>query len=357
MWTRLCARRFKIGLLRPSTFYRISFYCFILVLPEILPAPVAAAHPYEIIIAEITLNHQTKGTFFIVMDEGGDFLVEPNDLEQMGLHGLPSERVTFDGESYVSLQNMTGVDFTFDKESLILDLKAHPKYLGTSKVDLGYTRLENVYYPEESSLFVNYGFDYTGNGDSSLNFQSFTFSNEIGARFGKGLFLSDALYTETPDEKRWTRLNTQLVFDQRDWMRRFVVGDHIADSSDLGGRVPMGGLSLSKIYRIDPYFIRYPLFDFSGMLTLPSEVEFYVDGVRTRTERFAPGSFELENYQGVRGAQDITIVIRDSLGRERVIQSEIYSTDQILRQGLQEYSYKAMITMETRRFPDFIFSD
>ena len=340
MWIRLCARRPEGPQVRLILLFLSSIRSFCLFLFVMVGLALSGrAYADEIIIAEVTINQQPKGQYFIVMQEDGDFLVLPEDLKEIGLRDLPAERVTFEEESYISLQNMPGLALAFDKETLTLALTADPQYLGTSTIDLGFTPQKNVYYPEEKSLFVNYGFDYTGNGDSSLNFQSFNFSNEVGFRFGEGLFLSDAIYTETLDENRWTRLNSQLIFDQRDRMRRFVIGDHIADSSDLGGRVPLGGFSFSKIYQIDPYFIRYPLFDFSGMLTLPSEVEFYVDGVRTRTERFAPGSFELENYQGVRGAQDITLVIRDSLGREQVIKTDIYATDQILRQGLQEYSY------------------
>ncbi|MBE0574313.1 MAG: fimbria/pilus outer membrane usher protein [Desulfuromonadales bacterium] len=291
------------------------------------------------IICEVILNGQPKGEFFVVMRDDRDFLILPTDLKQMGLRELPQERTSFAGEDYVSLANSTEISFTLDEQSLTLALMAEPEQLGRSSVDLGYTRLGSVYYPDETSLFVNYGLNYTSNGDSSLDFQSFSFSNEIGFRFRNGLFLSDAIYTETPDENRWVRLNSQVVWDQRDRMRRLVFGDHTASSGDLGSRVEMGGISLSKIYRIDPYFIRYPLFDFSGMLTLPSEIEFYVDGVKLRTERFSPGEFELLNFQGIRGAQDIEVVIRDSFGREQVVSKAIYATDQVLRHGLHEYSY------------------
>lgn len=98
-------------------------------------------------------------------------------------------------------------------------------------------------------------------------------------------------------------------------------------------------MSFSKVYRIDPYFIRYPLFDFSGLVSQPSQVDMYVDGVRVRSEHFAPGEFKLENFQGFGGAQTVELVIRDALGRERRINVPFYFTDQVLRRGLHEYSY------------------
>ncbi len=339
MWIRPCVRLPETTQIQPVFSSLPSVLCCLLSLAVAILVMVSPVFADETIICEISLNQQIKGTFFVVMRDDGDFLILPDDLKQMGLQDLPPERITFAGEDYVSLANFPEVSFTFDEQSLNLALMAEPEQLGRSSVDLTYNRQGSVYYPEETSLFVNYGLIYTSNGDSSLDFQSFNFSNELGLRFGNSLFLSDAIYTETPDENHWVRLNTQVVLDQRDRLQRLVIGDHTAESGDLGSRVQLGGVSLSKIYRIDPYFIRYPLFDFSGMLALPSEIEFYVDGVKMRTERFSPGEFELLNFQGIRGAQDIEVVIRDSFGREQVVSTAIYSTDQVLRHGLHEYSY------------------
>jgi outer membrane usher protein FimD/PapC len=180
-------------------------------------------------------------------------------------------------------------------------------------------------------------------------------------RFRDLLLLTDTLYTESPDDSRFVRLNTSLAWDDRQTLRRVIGGDFIAFSGDLGSRIQLGGLSLSKVYRIDPYFIRYPLFDISGMASLPSDVELYVDGVRVRSERFAPGEFELRNFQSIGGAQTIEVVVRDALGRELRIVSPFYFTDQLLRRGLHEYSYNLGLLrrdfgQESNSYADLAFS-
>lgn len=342
MWTSRCAPHPEITPCRAGLSaqlpYSSLFWFFFLFFAFLAPAPVQAD---ETIITAVTLNQQKKGELFVVMRDDGDFLLLPADLAQMGLRQLPAERVVIDGEAYISLQALHDVSFAFDDHSLTLAITAAPELLPGQSVSLAYARQGNVYYPRESSLFVNYGLAYNTGGESALDFQGFNVSNELGWRLGDVLLISDSVYTETREEERLVRLNSRLIWDQRDSLHRLVAGDLTAVSGDLGSRLPMGGLSFSKVYQLDPYFIRYPLFDFSGLVNLPSEVELYVDGVKVRTERFAPGEFELLNFQGIRGAQDIEVVIRDAFGREQSLSSAIYATDQVLSRGLHEYSYNA----------------
>ena len=340
MWTRRCVLSLKFfRFARPPA--AVWPACPTLFLLAILFFALCAspAQCDETIVCAVTVNLQQRGEIFVVKRDDGDFLLLPEDLRQIGIEEAPAERVAINGDSYISLRSMSAVTFRFDETTLTLELTASPELLGTRSVDLRYRRSENVYYPKETSFFLNYGVDYTSIGESSLEFEGFSISNELGFRVGNGLFTSDALYTETPQDHQWVRLNTRFVWDWRDSMRRLALGDFIADSGVLGGRVNLGGVSFSKSYQLNPYFIRYPLFDFSGMLEIPADVDLYVDGSKVRTERFAPGEFELRNFQGIRGAQTVEVVIRDAFGREQRIVAPIYATDQILSRGLHEYSY------------------
>ncbi len=306
-------------------------FCFSLFSP-------ALARADETIIVSMILNQQEKGEIFVILREDGDFLVKAADLIEAGFQQLPVEKSDIDGESHVSLRSMEGVEFHFDEATLSLELTAQPELLPKATLDLGPQRRQDVVYPHDNSLFLNYGIDYSAGGDDFL-FEGLRLSNELGARFRDLLLLTDTLYTETPDDSQFVRLNSSVTWDDRQTLRRFIGGDFFAFSGELGSRVQMGGLSISKLYRIDPYFIRYPLFDFSGMASLPSDVDLYVDGVRARSESFAPGEFELLNFQSLGGAQTIEVVIRDAFGREQRIVTPFFFTDRVLRRGLHEYSY------------------
>ena len=340
MWTKRCVQFPKsadlISVFLPAAPARLLIFFISLVSSIVFAAPVRAD---QTIICSVIVNQQPKGEFFVIMRDDGDFLILPDDLKKMGLHDLPPERVKAEGADYVSLRGMRKVSFSFDEYNLTLTIQAAPELLAKEIRDLAYARQQHVYYPHENSFFLNYSLNYTRGGASSLEFQSFDASHELGIRFGKGLFLSDGLYTETPENKNLVRLNTRFILDDRAHLQRLVAGDFTADSGNLGSLAPMGGLSFSKAYQIDPYFIRYPLFNFSGLLTFPSDVELYVDGSKIRTDHFAPGTFELLNFQGIHGAQTVEVVIRDSFGREQHFTMPIYGTDQVLKRGLHAYSY------------------
>jgi outer membrane usher protein len=55
---------------------------------------------------------------------------------------------------------------------------------------------------------------------------------------------------------------SNVTYDRRNEQQRIVVGDFIASSGDLGSSINLGGLSFSKIYAMNPYFIKNPLLDF-----------------------------------------------------------------------------------------------
>jgi len=72
---------------------------------------------------------------------------------------------------------------------------------------------------------------------------------------------------------------------------------------------------------------------------LPSTVDLYVnDALRLRREVPA-GPFSIQDLPVVTGSGDMRLVVRDLLGRERVIVQPFYATARLLQKGLHEYSY------------------
>lgn len=349
MWTRRCALPHKpIGLGSLVKKLLLKFFRRVIIWIAagcLLTFLATSANAEDQIIAAISLNQQPQGDYFVILLDNGDFQVRVDDLESMGLENITGTPVERGGGIYLPLGSINDLNYQFNENTLTIEIMAAPRLLPSTSVDLAPTRRDEVYYPHDNSMFLNYSFNYEAAGDS-LDFARFTFSNEVGIRYRDILFLSDGLYTETPNETDFIRLNTSFTFDQRESKRRFIGGDFFASTGILGSQVNMGGLSFSKIYRINPYFISYPLFNFNGQLPLPSEVDLYLDGVKLKTERFNPGEFTLDNFQSTGGAQTIDIVIRDSLGREEHITSPFYFTDQMLRRGLHEYSYNLGVLRE-----------
>jgi outer membrane usher protein FimD/PapC len=144
-------------------------------------------------------------------------------------------------------------------------------------------------------------------------------------------------------------------------MQRITAGDFFASSGDLGSTINLGGFSYSKIYRMDPYFIKNPMLDIAGLISLPSDAEIYLNGMRVRTEKLLPGEFMLKNISYYGGASILDVVIKDSLGREQRIISPFYFTDILLKKGIHEYSYnmgfmREEFGVESNRYSDLALS-
>ncbi len=310
----------------------------------------------EEIVTKVIVNYEDRGDFFVIATDEGDFLVKREDLELRGFKkDVPAEEVLLEGQPYVSLLSMEGVSFNFDEEEITLFIMAEPKLLKQQVVDLYRRRSTDVFMPDHPSGFLNYGIIYTD--EFEKDFESLTITNQLGIRRWGWLFLTDTSYTKSDTERNFTRLSTSLTRDSRDNMTRLVLGDFIASSGGLGGSVMLGGIRFSKVFQINPYFIKQPKLNIRGFLTTPSEVEVYMDDVLIRKERLSPGEFELRNIYQTLGARTIEVIIRDAFGVERRLKYPYYFTETVLDRGIHEYSYAVGYRREDFGVKSFSYGD
>lgn len=334
----------------------IALLLLAVLVPSFLPSLSQCADSFFLMMI---LNGEDKGERLVRLQDDGDFLVRTEDLAMMGLSLPQGEGKEIDGEPYRSLKSLQGISFVFDERTLTLVLTAEPSLLPLRSIEFRPSRPAGILYPKDSSGFFNYGATYTGGnvpGDESLDA-----TGQVGARAGEYLFLSDASYGKNPGDRRFVRLNTNVTRDWRDTLQRLVLGDLSASSGDLGSGVNLGGVGFSKVYQIDPYFLRYPLATVSGMVSLPSTAEVYLGGTRIRTEKLPPGSFELRDISSIGGRNEVSVVIKDPFGQERTIRYPYYFTDTLLEAGLHEYSYNAGFLRrrfgeESDRYGPLVFS-
>jgi outer membrane usher protein FimD/PapC len=289
----------------------------------------------------VQVNLEAKGDFLVLLSEDGDVLVREEDLPQLGLTGIVGERVRRDGVAYRSLRGITQLGYAVDMDRLVLAIRAEPRLLGGHYVlDLGPRASSQVLRPDPTGTYFNYNVTHT----QDTNGTAVDAAGEIGARFGDYFFNSDAYSVQDPltGTRRQARLSTSLTRDRRDTLDRMVVGDFLgAQPGPLGSSLRLGGVSFSRRFSIDPYFVRFPGQVVAGTATLPSEVFVYSNGVLVRRERVQPGRFELQNLVNVPGLQMTEVVVRDVLGNEQRIADPFYYSESLLRPGLTEYSFDA----------------
>ena len=143
------------------------------------------------------------------------------------------------------------------------------------------------------------------------------------------------------EEGDFSRGLTTFTLDDRTRLLRWQAGDRFGSTGPLGGSAQLGGLSLSREFGLDPYFVRFPTVGLSGAVFTRSTAEIYVNGQLLRRETLPPGPFELRNLPAPVGSGTAEVILRDAFGRQQVITEPFYFTSTLLRSGIQEWSYDA----------------
>jgi outer membrane usher protein len=301
------------------------------------PRPLDATTP---LVVNISVNGETKGDFFVELDEGGQLFIRREDIvETLKLGFAEDQTVLIRNERYVPLRAVREVRYSFDEKNLAVAIMGKTTEARKTTIEIYPLppKPKDVYYPRENSAFLNYGATYSY--ANPLGFQSFNASGKLGIRSGDVFFVSDSLYTKTERDEQFVRLLSNATYERRDDLQWLVLGDQFASSGDLGSTVNLGGIGFSKVYKLDPYFITQPLFSIGGVTAFPSQAEIYIDGVLVGKQSIAPGSFELKNIYSYGGARNLEIVLKDPFGREQRISYPMYFSTLLLREGLHEYSY------------------
>ena len=291
------------------------------------------------LIVNISVNGESKGDFFAERSPDGELFIKVEDLVALKLK-IEDDRIVLIGNGrYVPLRTVRDIKYVFDEKNLTLAIIGTAEETKKTAIELYplQPKPQDVYYPRENSAFLNYGLIYSYT--STDGFQSFAATNKLGMRSGDVFFTSDSLYTKTESSTSFVRLQSSATYERRSDLQWVVLGDQFANSGDLGSTVNMGGLSLSKVYKMDPYFITQPVFSVKGTTVFPSQAEIYLDGVLVGTQPIAPGPFELKNIYSNTGAHNIDVVLKDPFGNEQRISYPAYFSTQLLGQGLHEYSY------------------
>ena len=290
-------------------------------------------------VLRVTLNTEDKGDLFVARNADGDFLLKLADLKAIGFKAPTGAVLQFDGEAHLSLRSMAGVSFVFDEKVLALNITADPADLPERGISLRGERRPRGVAAASNSAFLNYAIDYS-KGSIALGRNNPGVALESGWRLGDFLATSNgSTITRSDGSRKFVRLMSSVTHDDRDTLRRTVIGDFFSPAREFGTSVNLAGLSVSKFFGIDPYLTKAPTQTISGAVALPSDLEVYLDGQRVRSERIQPGQFEVRDILAYGGSRSVQVLLRDSFGRVQQLNYSFYFSDEPLQQGLHEYSY------------------
>ena len=298
------------------------------------------------IIVDFKLNSQAFGEIEIVRSADGDFWLRTQDLVTFQVKPVSgaSER-TIGGQAHISIKSLGALNVAFDERTLSLSVSL-PAALFPIDTTIQYQQGFAVRATDSPfSSFFNYR-AAASRGDTS-DTQQYTLAAEVGFRLSGILFRHEASWVRSGSLTDSMRLATQAIYDDTERLNRWTLGDAVATSGTLGSNLSVIGLNLTRLYAINPSFVRQPLATFGGSALIPSQIEVLASGVPIYRGDIKPGPFELRDLYYASGARTIDVRIRDALGRVENITFPFYFAEGLLAKGLSEYSFSLGRRRET----------
>ncbi|MCF7749900.1 fimbria/pilus outer membrane usher protein [Bacillus subtilis subsp. subtilis] len=292
------------------------------------PTPLTAA---QTLYLDVTLNRTPRGLFPFTQALGRLYAA-PGVLRQLGFSAR--------GDAPVPLDRLAGVVLRYDAtlQTLALDVPLDQLDLPTTRLQ----RATETTLPASASPGVLLNYDlYGSHNDAGGNLALTTEVRVFG--LGSGVLETTALQRTYQDaQRRWrgdsVRLDSHWQLDFPDAALSLTVGDFYSGFVDWSRPVRMGGIQIGRNYSLQPYRLLTPTPTFLGQAVVPSNVELYVDGLRQYNGQVPVGPFQLAAQPGINGTGNAQVVLTDAFGRMQTLDFAFYGTQQLLAQGLSDWS-------------------
>lgn len=295
----------------------------------------------RVLPVDVTVNGGAGGIWPIVSRDG--VLYAPADAFASWRLQLRPETpsVEYRGFRYFPLGAVTGLESRLDVEKAVLDLSIPPEAFSSTRLT---REMASVLprTPVVPAVFVNYDLNYSRTHGVAAT-EGLGLLGEIGTSGSWGVltqtFVAPNLVAQQGQDV--TRLETAYRRDFPDQGYTLLAGDGALRTGLLGRNAYFGGVQFGSNFALAPYINRQPVPLIAGETSTPSTVQLYVNDVLRQTSNVPAGPFALENLPVLSGNGDVTVRVRDILGRETVITQPFLIAADLLAPGLDDWSVEA----------------
>lgn len=211
-----------------------------------------------------------------------------------------------------------------------------------------------VLAPAEASAYLNArgNFDYL-HGDGG--FIAPLIALDGAARVAGVVAEGEALWRPGADDVSFTRVGSRLVYDDRERLMRWTLGDLQPIGRGFQALPEIAGLSVFRSYGVlEPQRIARPRGGRAFTLSRPSTVDVEVNNQLVRRLQLEPGNYDLRDFPFTQGANDIRLVIRDDAGRTQALRFNVFLDQTQLGTGLTEFgAYAGVLAPSGFRGPEY----
>ncbi|WP_230947109.1 fimbria/pilus outer membrane usher protein [Burkholderia territorii] len=294
-----------------------------------------AGGPAELLY-QVDINRQgLDETALLIKAADGEFYVSADDLKRWRLRQPDVAPLAGSDAPFYPLKAIAGLTYSVDEQSLTMAINVPAQaFVGATFDEADRHRAPAV----EPGIGGFFNYDLLAEQAAGQTHGAGLFELGFFNRFGVGVgtFLAD----ESGPARRLTRLETTWTTDRPGHLASLRIGDAISRPGTWGRAIRFGGIQYATNFATQPGLVTIPLQGVSGQAVLPSTVDVYVNNALTSTREVAPGPFAINNVPVVTGQGDVRVVVRDVMGREQVITQSFYASANLLKQGMQDYSYE-----------------
>ncbi|MCD9086989.1 fimbria/pilus outer membrane usher protein [Stenotrophomonas sp. SY1] len=287
---------------------------------------------------EVILNEVRTGRVARFSIQDNRISASAETLRALGLQ-WPGSDVA---QGRIALDELSGLQAHYDTSRQQIRLLVPVTMLAGSTRRVGYSqRLQNVADPltPGAGLVMNYDIYAQQVGDTrSVSGWS---DWRLFGRFG---VLGNTMVSRRVDnsghgtQHENIRLDSTWQLDFPERMLSLTVGDSVTGALAWTRPTRVGGIRLSRNFSLQPYRVVTPLVSFTGESVLPSTVDLLINGIRQSREQVLPGQFQIDTAPTLNGAGQAQVVITDINGRSQVVDFSIYGSQQLLQQGMSDWS-------------------
>ncbi|ALD75382.1 Sigma-fimbriae usher protein [Citrobacter portucalensis] len=334
---------------RSLTLHLKSIVVFLLVCPSVQSAE------NETLYLTATINDQPVKGFIKAKNSNNKIYIAAQDMDKLNLKvsSLPEQKGYFD------ISSQDGLSVTFDNlnQSLIitasknwLDRESHLSNSNSSRL----IRMSEL-SPEVRGLALNYDL-FASNEDGVQETSAYSEFRTFGV--GPGFFSTSFNTQESSSNEAQTgthRLMSSWNYENVDKLLTLRIGDGFTSSQSWTNSVRFGGVSLAHNYSTQPTFNTSSQDILTDSVTLPSTVDLYVRGIRTSSQKVQPGQFTLNTAPIFTGSEGAQVVITDVNGKQRVVDLNLYGTNQLLSDGLTTWGMSLGWVREDYTYRSFAY--
>lgn len=280
--------------------------------------------PEQTLFVELAVNGELRAGLIELRKDKEGLWIDRRLLQNAG--------IALNGSGEIELAHARGLTTRYDQATQRLHVDADPTLLPLRRHSTA-PRLRARTAPGAGAL-LSYDF-FAQRGRRAFSASLWTEQRLFGPL---GIASNSGVLQSGRRGSRYVRFDTSLRYLDEDRAIAAVAGDFIGNALPWTTAVRMGGIQLSRSFRMRPDLITMPLPSFAGQAAVPSSVDLFVNGHRQGETQVAPGRFVLDDVPVVTGAGEARIVTRDAVGREIETRTPFYVTPELLRPGLVDFS-------------------